>query len=1065
MPTLKRAKILSASAGSGKTYQLALKYVCDVIRRPDKFRNILAVTFTNKATEEMKSRILGEINTLASGGKSSYVEELTKRLGMSEQTIRSQALRARTYILHDYSRFSVLTIDRFFQRILRAFIKELGIDLNYNIELDTATLLQRSADSLVESIVENKELRRWLLEYAEERLNDGDRWDMRGDLQSLGSEIFKDGGLERMNNSLSKSDLRELVYRVVGEGEQMKQHIASIARRALDILDREGLTPDRFRGTSRSFVFRFAHYAEGGLSEPTATMLKAADNIEEWYNKGASAHIVATAHELQPILRELCNAYNGAMKQINTAKILRENYRSYALLGDLYSKIQTICDEENIMVLGETKNILSTFVNDSNAPFIYEKVGNRYEYYMIDEFQDTSVKEWTNLRPLLLNAMASNPETSVFIVGDVKQSIYRWRGGDWRLLQHTVQADLGADDCEVESLKRNFRSLPNVVAFNNRFIESVVAIDNQYLNRRIDEALSEKKVGVKLHQTLHNKLSTAYTNHHQEAAINSPEGDGYVEVCAYDSGLTTSPFIDAIESAISRGYRYRDILILVRGANDARKVADELFDYKEHCFTSQGKQGFNLLTPDALTIENCDIVEFIIAVLRLAINPKNDIERGIYNRFLGNNLDHDFTVEELNTLHRIAHLSPMEAFELIVEEYRLNEHREHIAYLQAMHEQIIAFSTSRIADIQHYLSWWDERGKEESLRVEMTDDTIEITTIHKAKGLEAPVVIIPYCRWDLTPRAALQSIVWAKANHESSATASLGEFPVAYNKQMEQSAFTHEYYNELVMSHVDGINLLYVAITRASKELYMYVPSNLNRKSSSSSNIDNTATLIIPALTPFGTAPEVESGEDGEILLNTYRFGEPVAKPKLKHKSEETSDTLLSHYTSRRCSLAVRNPHKRFSEEGLPAGSDSRLNGIRLHRIFEGATNRNDLYASIERMERDCLLDVNELLTLRRSIDQALDNPTVSEWFDGEWDEVKSEAEIISQNNTRRPDRVMIKGRRAVVVDYKFGEQSDARYARQVKAYIDLLRRMELYDTIEGYVWYITRGEVIAIES
>ena len=1059
---MKRAKILSASAGSGKTFQLALKYISDIIKRPEKFRNILAVTFTNKATEEMKSRILKEINTLASGHNSIYMEELRENVAMSESQIRQQALRARTLILHDYSRFSVLTIDRFFQRILRAFIQELGIDLNYNIELDTTTLLQRSADSLVESIVEDEELRRWMLEYAEERLQDGDRWDMRGDLQTLGAEIFKENAIERMNTDIGKEELRNIVYRTLTEGEEAKQQITNIAQEALAILQRHGLQPDAFSGKSRSFVYKFQSYANGDIAEPTATMLKAAEEIDAWYGKDATANVRTAASELQPLLKRICNDYRSAINKLNTAKILRENYRSYALLGDLYNKIKQICDQESIMVLGETKNILSTFVNDSNAPFIYEKVGNRYDYYMIDEFQDTSVREWTNLRPLLLNAMASNPETSVFIVGDVKQSIYRWRGGDWRLLKSTVQNDLGKNECEVKPLEDNWRSLPDIVEFNNRFIANVVARDNACLNEQAAVAYAEEKIDSTLRASLHDKLSLAYKDLAQNAAIKSDER-GYIEVCAFDSKLTTPPFIEAIESAISRGYNYRDILILVRGATDGRKVADALFAYKERVFTSQGKQGFNLLTPDALTIENCEVVEFLIAVLRLAINPKNDIERGLYNRYLCRPLDTEFSDEELATLRHIAHLSPMEAFEHIVAHYNLNQRKEHIAYLQALHEQIISFSTSRIADIQHYLSWWDERGRLDTLRVEMTDDTIEITTIHKAKGLEAPVVIIPYARWDLTPRSVLQPIVWAKANDHNTAT--LGEFPVVYGRQMEQSAFTAEYYNELVMSHVDGINLLYVAVTRASQELYMYVPHTLNRKSKSSGDsFDNTSSLIINATTEICTkGEEVHDPADNALLSVRYTFGTPITKPKHKKGKEECVDRLLESYVCRTPQLNIHIPHQRLTDEGIATNSTSRHQGITLHRIFEGATNRDELYRAIDRLDKGCIIDTNEVLTLRQRIDEALTNPVVSEWFDTEWDDVKSEAEIISRSDLRRPDRVMIKGRRAIVVDYKFGEQESNSHTSQVARYIDLLRQMELYDTLEGYVWYINLGKVVGI--
>ncbi|MBO5972044.1 MAG: UvrD-helicase domain-containing protein, partial [Alistipes sp.] len=499
---MKRAKILSASAGSGKTYQLAYKYVRDIVEHPELYRAILAVTFTNKATEEMKSRILREIHILASGDKSNYLKNLCRELDMTETMVRKQALRARTLILHDYSRFSILTIDKFFQRIIRAFIKELGIDLNYNIELDPTMLLSRSADNLVEKITQNEELKRWMLEFAEERINDGTRWDMRGDLRSLGQEIFKESSHERMKLRKSKEELGKIVANAMSEAESCKSKLKALGEEAVEIIAQRGLSADMFKDKSRSFVFKFFKYAAGELSEPTASMLKATDSIEAWYGKDAGANVRDAATALQPILCKICELYPSVVRKVNTARLLKNNYRSFALLADMREQVTQICDKENIMVLGETKHILSKFVDGSNAPFIYEKVGNRFERFMIDEFQDTSVREWQNMLPLLQNAMSESETCSVVIVGDVKQSIYRWRGGDWRLLQEGAVNDLGSQNVAIDRLEHNFRSLEKVVDFNSNVIDAVVRVDNNHLNNILDNALNNGDISKSLHSSL-----------------------------------------------------------------------------------------------------------------------------------------------------------------------------------------------------------------------------------------------------------------------------------------------------------------------------------------------------------------------------------------------------------------------------------------------------------------------------------------------------------------------------------------------------------------------------------
>ena len=401
-----RAKILNASAGSGKTYQLAYKYVHDVIERPESYSAILAVTFTNKATEEMKTRILKEINTLASGQRSGYMSLLRRETGLDEAEIRRRARTARTRILHNYSRFTVLTIDRFFQRILRAFIKELGIDLNYNIELETASVLTKSADALVEQITSDPELQRWLTDFVQERIDDGAKWDIRDGILALGDELFKERNRDALAAAGDKETLVRLVNEATTRSAASKRHFQAIGKQAVERMNQTGVTPESFKGGRNSFAQIFRKVAAGEIVPPTKTVRTCSLSTDGWCTKTASPAVVAAAALLQPLLAELCAFYDEHVRLWNTAELLRENYRSFALLTDLYAKVRELCDEQNVLFLSETKQILSKFIGRNDAPFIYEKVGNRFERFMIDEFQDTSVKEWQNFLPLLHNAMA-----------------------------------------------------------------------------------------------------------------------------------------------------------------------------------------------------------------------------------------------------------------------------------------------------------------------------------------------------------------------------------------------------------------------------------------------------------------------------------------------------------------------------------------------------------------------------------------------------------------------------------------------------------------------------------
>ena len=490
-----RAKILNASAGSGKTYQLAYKYVHDTVEQPTRYRHILAVTFTNKATEEMKTRILKEIHALASGAASSYLEPLCRELGMDAATVRRRAREVRSHILHDYSHFTVLTIDTFFQRILRAFIKELGIDLNYTVEIETAPVLAQGADTLIEQIASDSGLQRWMSDFVQERIDEGLKWDIRESILTLGAELFK----ERNRETLAAARPREELRRTAAE--------------AVGIIAAAGCSVADFPYREKGFAAWFYAVAGGSTDRYGSRVEAACTDDARWGKAGTPSQRLRP--QLQPLLRRLCELYERNVRLWNTCDLLRENYHSFALLSDLYTRVQELCDAQNTMLLSETKYVLSEFIGHNDAPFIYEKVGNRFEHFMIDEFQDTSVKEWENFLPLLQNAMAQSGATSVLIVGDIKQSIYRWRGGDWKILHSQAQRALGADSTELVNLTENYRSLPAVVDFNNKAIGRVVEADNQALNATLDEAAARGDMDARTAAGLRDTLCDAYREHAQ----------------------------------------------------------------------------------------------------------------------------------------------------------------------------------------------------------------------------------------------------------------------------------------------------------------------------------------------------------------------------------------------------------------------------------------------------------------------------------------------------------------------------------------------------------------------
>ena len=1046
-----RAKILNASAGSGKTYQLAYKFVRDVVGRPDLYRHILAVTFTNKATEEMKSRILKEIHALASGAGSAYLDSLCRELRLDEQTVRKRAAEARSRILHDYSRFTVLTIDTFFQRILRAFIKELGLDLNYNVEIETASVLSKSADSLIDRITDDPALGRWLTAFVQERIDEGRKWDVRDGILSLAGELFKERNKATLAQARPKEELGEIVARATAQAAASREEMRRTASEAVQAIAAAGLAAADFAGKSRSFAGYFYAVAGGELKAPTETVRKRAAAPEGWAAKGSPAERLVP--QLRPLLQKLCTLYDENIRLWNTCDLLRENYRSFALLSDLYARVQQLCAEQSTMLLSETKYLLSEFIGRNDAPFIYEKVGNRYERFMIDEFQDTSSREWENFLPLLQNAMAQSEETSVFIVGDIKQSIYRWRGGDWRLLHDEAQRALGTENTRVEVLRENWRSLPCVVEFNNAAIDRIVSADNLALNTRLDEAAGRGDIGAEEAAALRDTLADAYREQAQTPRRRG-EHPGYVSI---ETFAERPPVVERICALIDKRFRPCDIMILVRGATDGAKVAAELLDFKRR--NKDPRYRFDVMTQEALIVGNAPVSSFIAAALRLALNPDDSLSRAVYNHYLGRPFDRPLDDSERDFFRSVRLLSPEEAFERIVMRHALQGDRRQTAYLQAIHEQIISFCATKIADIALFLRWWEETGKNRSLSVEESATTVEITTIHKAKGLEKRAVLIPYCSWSPDPKSSgtVQNIVWAEARGDGAEA--IGRFPVKYKKAMAESGFSSEYYRELVYAHVDNVNLLYVALTRAAESLHVFIPQKGGR---------TVGGLLLQSIATDGDKALLGDFE-GRCTIDEagehFAFGEFAGPVAGGSKHSEAEHVILEEYPTAQADLRLRLPSQRYFEDGGEVELSPRNLGILMHRAFEQADDEAGIHEAVRGMQADGTLSEADAATLRQMIARALEHPEVREWFGGGWERVRNENEIIipGRGSTRRPDRVMIDGRRVVVVDYKFGLRDAERHRRQMREYLRLLGEMD-YAPAEGYLWYVKLGKIEKVE-
>ena len=1101
----KRAELVPASAGSGKTYRIAHEYIYDVLRnRYDDngnpyfdstyYKRILAVTFTNKATEEMKSRILEEIHILASGKESAHLADLIKETSLDEATLRSRAKIVRSLILHDYSHFTILTNDTFFQRILRAFVRELGVDMNFSTELDTAPIFERSVNALLESATNDKELQQWLVDILKELLRERDiridsskkdknqpkpNWNIRTVLNSLKDELFKESNTDIISR-IDKKSWDDIVSSFIEKEniEEREREIKELATRAIQLIEGDSyLTTNLI-----SYPPKILKKVKDGVLEniPTRELSYCDKTPNEWFKSNKyKPEYLSTIGEIQSAYIKICDTFIYMRTLRNTQSILRSNYRLFALLTILQEKMRDVCREDNSMLLTETKHTISDFISESDTPFIYEKVGSYFEKFMIDEFQDTSTKEWSNFQPLLKNAMSQSSDRSVLIVGDVKQSIYRWRGGDWRILGQQVEADL--PECSRKPLPYNWRSLKNIVAFNNMLYipeqkeatsestrpdaNSVIARANADINRRLAQAYKEERIPKECYEELYDTLNNAYSDYHQ-ISKKKQTNNGYVYIAALSNeaeadakllGKSQMPlYIERIKEVLEKGFLPRDITIIVRTNKEAIDIAEELLSFR--CQFPDELQ-FEITTEEALKIASSPAVKLIIAIMRLAINRKDVSSLALYNQLHNNyRFNMELSEDDNHFLDTISVMSPEEAFENIAIRYAENLVGQS-AYVMALHEHILQFSSGKVADISLFDTWWKEKCDTLSVKVERSDRTIQILTIHKAKGLENKVIIIPKCSWSLSPKPSTlkdSNIIWAKPTDNEHLSA-IGLFPVPYNAQVEDSLFAEVFYREQIYSYVEGLNLLYVATTRAKEQLHIFIPKKEVK------DLKNGYKSIYSLLLDVFSS-KMQKAEDADYRY--YEFGtfdspEQDSAPQDKDAKVVNNIIIDKHHASP-ISVKLRSSVSRYFDD------DSKLNprsiGILLHRVFENANSREEIFTAMDKLVLDGVLNSKDVDALKEQIATTLDTTVAGQWFDGSWERLYRERNIIRpKDSTKRPDRVLTRGKEAVIIDYKFGRQKEE-HLQKMEEYINDIRAMG-FTSVKGYLWYVPMGKIVQIEK
>lgn len=1064
--------IYRASAGAGKTHKLTGEYLMLLFSAPNAYRRILAVTFTNKATEEMKSRIVTELYHLASGAPSDYLQTLAQQYHLQDKEVRQEARKILISLLHDYSAFNISTIDRFFQQITRAFTREIGLQGGYGIEMDKDLVLNEAIDSLLNDLEkpENEALLGWLLRFAEMRIEEGKNWDFRADIESLSGELFKESykafhptGATQSTDKQHLEAYKEVLYKIIHQTEKQAKEIG---HHALQLIEQQGLQLADFYGGSRTPLLLFKTWAEGDLKAPSATFRKLVDQPKAYTtNKAPMREQILKVVEagLNNCVKQAIDLYEHTTHYF-TAKEIVFYYYTLGILTDVSRQVSAYREKENVMLIADTNELLSKVIEGSDASFIYEKTGTQIDHYMIDEFQDTSGMQWNNFRPLVAESLAQGFDN--LIVGDVKQSIYRFRNSDWTLLDQQVYHDFTTANIREETLQANWRSCHHIVAFNN----ALFTIAPTLLQGLYNEALENSTLSPKEQANFSQQLISAYDRSYQQIPSRFQQQAGHVRLEFIPNSAEEDWKAEALDrlpctlrQLQQNGYALKEIAILVRTNKEGASVADALLGYKEA--HPEDPYHYDIISDEALFISSSPTVRFFIAVFRFLRNPKEPTLRKMTQyayRLINGSLSEKYQTDEkwinqLLSYSRYALYELTEAlFRMVADEITDSEQ----VFTQAFLDLIAEFSQKENADLNDFLKWWDKRGSKQTISTPNGQNAIRILTIHKSKGLGFKAVILPFCDWPLDHSG---SILWCHPQQAPFNQIQL--VPVRYRKELKSTLFAADYFQERLNTYMDSLNTLYVALTRAKEELIICTPKPKKLTESGDPNsFSNIGNLLWMALRT--EMEQTRQGEPLEPLLThfdpeegRFEWGDwwhPAIKEPESEKKEIPMQRIVSISPDERLHLRLHGKSYYFDDA-------RRKRGTLMHEVLSRIHTANDIAEAVESYQMEGVITQAEAADLCQQLTSLLQKQEVKNWYNGEY-RILNEVEILTQDGiSKRPDRVMLQGDKVVVVDYKFGQRQLKSHQKQVYNYLNLIREMG-YSHVSGYLWYVALNKIEAVK-
>ncbi len=1035
----------NSSAGSGKTFTLVKEYLKIALEtdNPNTYRQILAITFTNKAAAEMKDRVLSALIALSSdkeleGTPKFLLEELLKPkvdggLGENKETIAKRSENVLKSILHNYNDFGISTIDKFTHKIIRTFAHDLQLPLNFNIELDEEDVLKASIDMLITEVGNNEKLTKLLIDYAIQKSDDEKSWSVERDLLDFSKKMLREDGelyLEKVRG-LTIADFDKIKEQLYQQVKSFENKLKLMVQEAFDFIDSKGISYDSF---SRSFYPNYwKKILEKGDYKPTDTALKIINGESNWYAAKVDA---AQKQLIDENVDEFIRLFNESREYIDEFeggyiinKKLIVNLYNIAVLNEIEKTLFDFKLENNILNISDFNKRIASIVASEPVPFIYERLGERYQHYLIDEFQDTSIVQWHNLLPLVDNSLANGKFNMV--VGDAKQAIYRWRGGEVeqllnfpKLYRHNnnpilLEREQSIErNFEKEELQNNFRSKAEIVDFNNQFFQSVA-------NNLSDD-----------YKTLYSELKQGFDAKNTGGGVNisiGQESDNQI----YNE-FNLNKIFKLIKKCKYDGYEWKDIAILTRGNEEGKQIAAFLLEHN-----------IQVISSESLLLNHSAEVQFILSVLQFLSNPSDkNFEVQVLNYLTQyvypNNLFEIYQHHPKNTLvnflkekeikinyQQISNYDLYELVEYLMVTFGLD--KEIDIYLQFFLDKVHEYTTKNDHSILNFLEWWGNKSKKFSIVIPEGAEAVQVMTIHKSKGLEFPVVIYPFA--DSNVKRS-EDFFWTDETNIKPLNAAI--VPIA--EDLTQTKFAEVYEKEMEKSRLDLINLLYVAFTRPKDRLYV-----IARKGDKPSKHGSVGDYLYDFCS---TQPDF----DAEQLIYTY--GEFTRNTNKSDEVEESNKFENIEYNNWREKIKISYQAPKVWEVENPETIGEY--GILIHNILSQIETPEQVDEVLASFVLKGMITEDEQSELKTAINKLFAEPAIKDLFEG-YDELKNERSILtSSGEMYQPDRVVVKNGITHIVDYKTGER-EAKHQQQINNYRNLLSDMG-YNNIKAQLLYVKEG-------